>query len=81
MEELPHSNKCQLIPTKVSASVLIAWFEDFFKEAYEKKNVFLSDPSFCIEPINYSVIYEKEDNALKIDLIFRVKDGPEGEEE
>jgi hypothetical protein len=81
MEELPHSSKCQLIPTKVSASVLIAWFEDFFKEAFEKRNAFLSDPSFDIEPINYSVTYEKEDSTLKIDLIFKVKDGPEGEEE
>jgi hypothetical protein len=35
-EMLPHSNKCQLIATNVSASVLIAWFENFIKEAFEK---------------------------------------------
>jgi hypothetical protein len=64
----------------VSASVLIAWFENYFKEAFDKKSVFINDPSFFIEPIDYSVAYVEEDRVLKIDLMFRVKDGPEKEE-
>lgn len=60
---------------------MIAWFENYIKEAFEKKNVFIKDPCFSVSPQNYNIDYEEKDKVLKIDLMFRVKDGIEENEE
>jgi len=40
-EDLPLSKKCQLIPTKVAAPVIVAWFENYITKAFENKQIFL----------------------------------------
>lgn len=59
---------------------MIVWLQDYLKEQFKNKNIFIKETLFPTTPLRYNLNFNEEKNTLTVDLEFTAKDDLEEED-
>ena len=72
IETLPLSEKSQLPWVQKEISFVLAWINDFLKEAKKEKQIFMEDSCFDIVPEEYNFEYDEKEKKVNLKFVFIV---------